>query len=162
MIEANIDGFKQIEALLLTISKKYAKPKQAIKHLKKPVRNALKVAQNKLKSSISSHVDTGELKETIKITVRDINRKYRRKYPNAVVMAQVGFIWKRSQVPDNFYKRVLSIEYGTRYHPPYRYVAKVMFRERKGIMNSVIVDTKKAILDFAKTQSQINDARSRR
>ena len=162
MIEANISGFKEIETLLLAISNKYEKPKQAIKHLKKPVRNALKVAQKKLKSSVSSHVDTGQLKRTIKITVRDANRKYRRKYPNAVIMAQVGFVWKKSEVPDDFYKRVLALEYGTRHHPPYRYVAKIMFRERRGMINSVIVEAKKEILSFAKTQSQINDAKSRR
>ena len=163
MIEFDIKGTREIEDLFLNLASNYEKPKKALKHLKKPVRKGLKIAQKKLKNHVigNKHIKDGFLKRSIKITVRDANRKYRRRHPNAVIMAQVGYIWKRNQVPDNFYKRVLALEYGTRYQVPRRYVQKTLITEGRTIVRKIITDVKKDILQFVKKEGQINKAKSK-
>ena len=172
MIEFDIKGSREIEDLFLRLASNYKKPRQALKHLKKPVRNALKIAQKKLKARVGTrsasgkttgggHEITGALRKSIKITVRSANRKYRRRHPNAVIMAQVGYIWKRSQVPDDFYKRVLALEYGTRYQTPRRYVQRTLITEGRKVTRKAITDIKQDILQFIKQKSQINKAKNK-
>ena len=114
-VSFRVDGLRDLERNLVALAEEYG-PRNAISSLRAPMRSALRPILARIE--VNTPVDTGALRESARITIRQPNRRRDRgphtNFNRNILVGLVGWQWSSGR---NLWNRGLAIEFGNRTTP---------------------------------------------
>lgn len=110
-----VEGLRALERNLVDLAEQYG-PRNAISALRAPMRAALRPVLTRIEAN--TPVDTGTLRESARISIRQPNRRRDRgphtNFSRNILVGLVGWQWSRGM---NLWNRALATEFGNRVTP---------------------------------------------
>ena len=113
-VNFQVQGLRELENNILELSEEYG-PRGARSAFNIPMRDSFRVVEEQIRST--TPVDTGRLRELVRLQTGTANRFERADSPDAVWAARAGWFWTS---PSTYSFQALAVEYGTRFIPAQR------------------------------------------
>lgn len=129
-VEFRVEGLRELERNILELAEEYT-PQQARRTLNIPMRNAFRIVENQIRNR--TPVDTGRLRELVRLESTRPNRFDLAENPNYIWVARAGWFWTS---PSTYSFQALAVEYGTRFRVGYRTLRNALENNVNPVLNA--------------------------
>ena len=130
IVNFEVQGLRELERNILDLSNDYS-PRQARSAFNIPMRNAFRIVEDQIRNN--TPVDTGRLRELVRLMTGRTNRFETADDPNAVWAARAGWFWTS---PASYSFQALAVEYGTRFQPGQRILRNALENNVQAVLST--------------------------